>query len=72
MPAYSDSLTDEELRAVVMFERVRFGGENLDEALVGCGLVIPEVPAEGEEPPTDGEEVPAGGEESTETTEASS
>ena len=78
MPNYNDSLTDEELRAVVLFERVRFGGENLDEALVGCGLVIPEEPAEGEEPPTEGEEMPAEGEEppaegedATEGTEAS-
>jgi mono/diheme cytochrome c family protein len=56
MPDYRDSLTDEELRAVVLFERVRFGGENLDEALVDCGLVIPELPAEDEEAPAEGDE----------------
>jgi mono/diheme cytochrome c family protein len=51
MPAFSDSLSDADLRSVVAFERVRFGGSDLDETLVDCGLVIPEPPAEGEEAP---------------------
>lgn len=67
MPAYADSLTDEELRAVVMFERVRYGGADLDESLIDCGLVIPEEPAEGEEPPAEGDDTTV----TTEGTEAS-
>ena len=65
MPGFSQSLSDEELRSVVAFERVRFGGAGLDETLADCGLVIPELPA-------DGSETPAGeGEDTTATTEAS-
>ncbi len=56
MPNFGDSLSGEDLRAIVLFERVRFGGADLDEALVDCGLVIPEAPAEGEDAPVDGEE----------------
>jgi mono/diheme cytochrome c family protein len=40
MPAFS-TLSDEQLRAVVYFERVRFGGANPDEALADCGLGEP-------------------------------
>jgi cytochrome c553 len=71
MPAHA-SLTDEQLRSVAAFERVRFGGANPEETLVDCGLVEPEDGEEGEEPtegeegeePTEGEE----GEEPTDTT----
>lgn len=60
MPAHG-SLTDEQLRSVASFERVRFGGANPDETLVDCGLLEAEggggeAPAEGEEgeaPPTE-------------------
>ena len=48
MPDFGDSLADEDLRAVVLFERVRFGNTDLDQTLVDCGLAIPE-PADGEE-----------------------
>jgi len=66
MPSFIDSLSDVDLRSVVMFERVRFGGASLDEALVDCGLVIPEPPAEGQDAP------PAeGGDGTTDGTEAS-
>ena len=61
MPDFGDTLSDEDLRAVVLFERVRFGNIDLDEALVDCGLVIPE--PEGEETPageTEPAEEPAG------------
>jgi len=53
MPAHA-SLTEEQLRSVAAFERVRFGGANPEETLVDCGLVE----AEGEEgeAPADGEE----------------
>ncbi|HEX6301876.1 MAG TPA: cytochrome c [Acidimicrobiia bacterium] len=61
MPAHA-SLTDEQLRSVAAFERVRFGGANPDETLVDCGLV--EAEGEGGEAPADGEE----GEAPTETT----
>jgi mono/diheme cytochrome c family protein len=40
MPAFS-TLSDEQLRAVAYFERVRFGGANPDEALADCGLGEP-------------------------------
>ncbi|MDH3260939.1 MAG: c-type cytochrome [Acidimicrobiia bacterium] len=45
MPNFGDSLSDEDLRSVITFERVRFGGANLEETLADCGLVIPEPPA---------------------------
>jgi mono/diheme cytochrome c family protein len=38
MPAFEGSLTDEEIRSVVLFERVRFGGQDLAAALEDCGL----------------------------------
>ena len=38
MPAFGGILTDEQLRAVVLYERVQFGGQALAEALVDCGL----------------------------------
>jgi len=47
MPNFGDSLSDEDLRSVVTFERVRFGGASLDDTLADCGLVIPE-PSAGE------------------------
>ncbi len=40
MPAHQ-SLSEEQLAAVVAFERVAFGGGNADEVLVDCGLVAP-------------------------------
>jgi hypothetical protein len=49
MPAHQ-SLTEEQLAAVVAFERVRFGGADPDQTLVDCGLV--EGGAGGEEAPT--------------------
>ena len=33
------SLTDEQLASVVSFERVRFGGADVDQTLADCGLV---------------------------------
>lgn len=57
MPGHA-GLTDEQLRAVVAFERVRFAGADQQETLVDCGLAEAE---DGEDP--DGEdpdeEVPA-------------
>jgi len=38
MPPHA-ALTEEQLRAVVAFERARFGGAGADETLVDCGLV---------------------------------
>jgi mono/diheme cytochrome c family protein len=62
MPAHA-SLTEEQLRSVAAFERVRFGGANPEETLVDCGLV--EAEGEDGETPADGEEgeAPADGEE---------
>ena len=47
MPNFGDSLNDEDLRSVIVFERVRFGGADLDQTLADCGLVIPEPPTNG-------------------------
>ncbi len=52
MPGFSGSLTDEQIAAVVAFERVRFGGAEADASLADCGLVEPD---EGDAP-TDGED----------------
>jgi mono/diheme cytochrome c family protein len=39
MPAFGEPvLTEEELAAVVLYERVAFGGEALPDAETGCGL----------------------------------
>jgi hypothetical protein len=38
MPAFGN-LAEEELRAVVLYERVAFGGQDLADALGDCGLV---------------------------------
>jgi mono/diheme cytochrome c family protein len=56
MPSHA-SLSDEQLAAVVVFERIRFGGEDPAEALSDCGVGPEEPGAEGEEgaPPADGE-----------------
>jgi mono/diheme cytochrome c family protein len=51
MPGHQ-GLTDEQLRAVVAFERVRFGGADTDETLADCGLAED---GEGDEAPDDGE-----------------
>ena len=38
MPAFGGSLSAEQIAAVAAFERVRFGGEDPETALVDCGL----------------------------------
>jgi hypothetical protein len=55
MPAHT-SLSAEQLASVVIFERVRFGGEDPATALVDCGVGPEAPPAEGEEgaPPAEG------------------
>lgn len=47
MPGFA-SLSEDELRSVVLYERVQFGGQSLDEALADCGLADPAVEAMGE------------------------
>ncbi len=39
MPAFGGGLTDEQLAAVSLYERVQFGGQPLEEAEIDCGLV---------------------------------
>lgn len=56
MPAFGSTLTEEQLAAVVAFERVRFGGADPTETLTDCGLA----PAEGEEGEAPGETTPGG------------
>lgn len=38
MPAFAGSLSDEQIAAVVAFERVRFGGGDPEAVLIDCGL----------------------------------
>ena len=64
MPSFGQ-LSEEQLAAVVAFERIRFGGGNPDEVLSDCGLVTPDAETgtetdAGAETPVDGE-APAGG-----------
>lgn len=47
MPGFEADLTDEEIRAVAAFERIRFGGAPAEETLMACGL-LEEEPVEGE------------------------
>jgi len=47
MPGFIDSLTPEELAAVVIYERVAFGGQSLDDAEADCGVEELEVVAGG-------------------------
>ena len=39
MPGFQGKLTEEEIMAVVVFERVVFGGGNTEEVLIDCGLL---------------------------------
>ena len=38
MPGYEGQLSDEEIASVVLYERVQFGGQPLEEAQLDCGL----------------------------------
>lgn len=55
MPPFGGSLSEEQLAAVVAFERVRLGGANADEVLADCGLTEPEGGEEGGEGEDGGE-----------------
>lgn len=68
MPAFGGSLSDEQIAAVAAFERVRFGGQAPEEALVDCGLVEGEGEGEGEGDGTTGTSIPTEGGQTTETT----
>ena len=39
MPGYQSSLSEQEIAAVALYERVAFGGQNIAEAEAACGLV---------------------------------
>jgi mono/diheme cytochrome c family protein len=41
MPSFA-SMTDEDIASVVLYERVQFGGQPLDEALTDCGFSEPD------------------------------
>jgi len=45
MPGFGDSLTEEEIAAVTLYERVAFGGQSLPEAELDCGPAGAEVAA---------------------------
>jgi mono/diheme cytochrome c family protein len=55
MPSFAADLSDEQLRSVAAFERIRFGGAPAEETLIACGLITEEEPAEGE-PASEGQE----------------
>lgn len=59
MPGFG-SLTEEQIQAVALFERVVFGGADADEALVDCGLVAADDGTETgtDEETVDGEPIP--------------
>jgi hypothetical protein len=85
MPSHG-ALTEEQLRAVTAFERVRFGGAGEEETLIDCGLVEAEGGEEGEGPENgedpdngeggedagDGDDAPADGEDDVEASAAGS
>jgi len=39
MPAFGADLSDEQIRAVAAFERIRFGGAPAEETMIQCGLI---------------------------------
>lgn len=50
MPGFGGALSEEQLAAVVAFERVRFGGGDTETVLVDCGLADVPDGGDGEEP----------------------
>lgn len=38
MPSFGSSLSEEQIRQVAAFERFRYGGASIEEALADCGL----------------------------------
>ena len=38
MPAFGDVLDEQQLRSVILYERVQFGGQDLEAAIADCGL----------------------------------
>ena len=52
MPSFQDTLTADQLAAVVFYERVVFGGQDVEEAVFDCGFAEPEDEAETDEAPT--------------------
>ena len=38
MPPFGTALSDQELRSVVLYERVTFGGQSVADAIADCGL----------------------------------
>ncbi len=50
MPENGERLTDEEIAAVVVFERVRYGGQDLADVVTDCGVEAASSALEGAEP----------------------
>lgn len=42
MPSFGETLSEEQIASVVLYERVQFGNEPLEQAEVDCGLVAPD------------------------------
>ena len=49
MPSFQDTLSEDEIAKVVFYERVVFGGQDVEEAVFDCGFAEPENGEEGEE-----------------------
>ena len=62
MPSFRDTLSAEEIATVVFYERVVFGGQDVEEAVFDCGFAEPEgEPENGDEPAEEaGEELSVG------------
>ena len=42
MPSFQDTLTEDQIAAVVFYERVVFGGQDVEQAVFDCGFAEPE------------------------------
>ena len=57
MPSFQDTLSDEDIAKVVLYERVVFGGQDVEEAVFDCGFAEPEDEGgDGESPTADPDE----------------
>ena len=62
MPSFRNTLSAEEIATVVFYERVVFGGQDVEEAVFDCGFAEPEgEPENGDEPAEEAGEEPAAG-----------
>lgn len=55
MPSFQDTLTEDQIAKVVFYERVVFGGQDVEEAVFDCGFAEPE-DGDGEPPAEEADE----------------